>query len=111
MTYYGNNKAILFGGAVGDSGRFVITNECYQIDFTTNKWKKLKQQGKIPSQRAAHASCMIETNQILLYGGAASGGGGLSSSDLYLLDLKKNELEPTWMTVPTIGSDPGKSKK
>lgn len=42
----------------------------------------------IPSQRAAHAACMIETNQIILYGGAASGGGGLSSDELYILDLR-----------------------
>lgn len=41
LTMCGKNKAVLFGGAIGDSGKFVITNECYMIDFTTNNWVKL----------------------------------------------------------------------
>lgn len=50
-------KAVLFGGAIGDSGKFVITNETYLFDFESKRWKKLDCTGDIPSQRAAHASC------------------------------------------------------
>ncbi len=43
LTMCGKNKAILFGGAIGDSGKFIITNESYLIDFTLSKWTKLNQ--------------------------------------------------------------------
>lgn len=43
------NKAVLFGGAVGDSGKFIITNDTYLFDFSTKRWKKLEVTGNIPS--------------------------------------------------------------
>ena len=46
--------------------------------------------------------------QLVVYGGAASGGGGLSSDDLYLLDLRNNETNPSWIIIPTQGPSPGK---
>ena len=56
FTLVSKTKAVLFGGAIGDSGKFIITNETYLFDFTIKKWKKLDTQGQVPSQRAAHAS-------------------------------------------------------
>ena len=41
LTLVNKNKAILFGGAISDSGKFVITNETNSFDFLTKKWKKL----------------------------------------------------------------------
>ena len=49
FTQISKTKAILFGGAIGDSGRFIITNDTYIYDFTTLFWKKLEPSGDIPS--------------------------------------------------------------
>ena len=35
LTPISKTKAVLFGGAIGDSGKFIITNEAYSFDFTT----------------------------------------------------------------------------
>ena len=39
------SKVILFGGATGDTGRYVITGDTYALDIIGNKWSKLE--GKI----------------------------------------------------------------
>ena len=61
FTMVSKSKAVLFGGAVSVAGKFVITNETYLYDFTTNNWKKLKfsSQGITPCERAAHAAAMV----------------------------------------------------
>lgn len=41
FTLMSKTKAVLFGGAIGDSGKFIITNETYLFDFSLKKWKKL----------------------------------------------------------------------
>jgi len=35
------SKAILFGGATGDTGKYIITGDTYCLDLITNKWCKL----------------------------------------------------------------------
>lgn len=100
-------KAVLFGGATGDSGKYVITNDTYSFDTTTLVWKKLDPTGSRPSQRAAHASCSIEFYQMIVFGGA-TGGGGLTSDELYLLDLKNGEDKAQWITISVIGTTPGR---
>jgi protein phosphatase len=97
------SKVILFGGATGDTGRYVITGDTYALDIIGNKWSKLD--GKIfhlissfahvgsgiaPSPRAAHGSCSVDSLQMVVYGGA-TGGGSLASDDLYLLDLRNGD--------------------
>jgi hypothetical protein len=62
LTMVSKTRAVLFGGAIGDSGKFIITNETYIFDVPQKKWRKLETTGPVPSQRAAHASCMIEQN-------------------------------------------------
>jgi protein phosphatase len=42
FTLISKNRAILFGGAIGDSGKFIITNETYLYDFTTRVWRKVE---------------------------------------------------------------------
>ena len=34
-------KAILFGGATGDTGKYAITGDTYCFDVNTKIWKKL----------------------------------------------------------------------
>ena len=99
-------KAVLFGGAIGDSSQYSITNDVYSLDLTTLIWKKLSPTGKKPSVRAAHASCSIELYQLMIYGGA-TGGGGLSSDELFLLDLKKGEDRAEWIPIIVSGKTPG----
>ena len=56
-------QAVWFDGTIGDSGKFIITNETFLFDFQTKKWKKIEAQ--------------IENNQMVIFGDAASGGGRL----------------------------------
>jgi protein phosphatase len=41
MTMISDTKAILFGGAIGNTGKFSITGDTYLCDLETMTWKKL----------------------------------------------------------------------
>lgn len=104
-TYLGNSKVAIFGGAIGDAGKYNITDDIYIYDLSQNKWKKIVTENT-PSARAAHAAACVDEQQLVIYGGA-TGGGSLSLDDLYILDLRK-EQRYSWMTVPTKGVTPGR---
>jgi len=36
------SKCILFGGATGDTGKYIITDNTYSLDLISNKWNKLE---------------------------------------------------------------------
>jgi len=95
-------RVVLFGGATGDAGNYRITNDAYLLTLDTNKWLNLVTTQQ-PTARAAHAAACVESNQLVVYGGA-TGGGQLSSDDLYLLDLE----QAIWMPVPVQGVTPGR---
>ncbi|KAH8739173.1 serine/threonine protein phosphatase [Cryptosporidium ryanae] len=100
-TFVGNSKVVLFGGAIGDGGRYTITADTYILDFSAGfQWKKITADNP-PSARAAHASACVDLMQLVIYGGA-TGGGSLSSDELYLLDLRKDP-HYGWMSVPICG--------
>ena len=42
ISYIAKGKAILFGGATGDTGRFSITGETYSFDVANRFWKKVE---------------------------------------------------------------------
>ncbi len=107
ITYISKGKAILFGGATGDTGRYSITGDCFSFDIATRIWTKIEATGSPPSPRAAHASAAVEVNQLVVYGGA-TGGGSLASDDIYLLDLRSNDDSALWTVVPVIGVTPGR---
>jgi protein phosphatase len=58
-----------------------------------------------PSARAAHGAACVETNKIVIYGGA-TGSGGLASDDLFLLDLKDGV--GIWNIINLNNRTPGK---
>lgn len=104
-TYMGNFAVILFGGAVGDTGRYMITNDLYSLDLASFEWSRLISEDT-PSPRAAHAAACVDSLQFVIYGGA-TGGGSLSTDELYLLDLRKDP-PLAWMSVPITGVTPGR---
>lgn len=77
ITPIGKEKAILFGGAVGDSNKasdkYVITGDTYLCDYIQKKFKKLEPRGASPTNRAAHAAVCID-QYLLVFGGALGGG-------------------------------------
>ncbi|CAD8102091.1 unnamed protein product [Paramecium primaurelia] len=99
------NKIALFGGAVGDTGRYVITGDVYIGDIIQKKWKRVEASGNVPTNRAAHQALAIELNQMIIFGGAV-GGGGLADDNLYVFELRDDT--GTWVTVPVIGTTPGR---
>jgi len=107
ITLVSKTKAVLFGGATGDTGKYSITGETFVFDCILRKWRKLEPSGSSPTQRAAHASTAVEESQLVIYGGA-TGGGGLAPDDLYLLDLRSGEDHAQWMIVPVVGTTPGR---
>jgi hypothetical protein len=42
VTYISKGKAILFGGAIGDTGKYSITADSYSFDIATRAWRKLE---------------------------------------------------------------------
>ena len=106
LTMVSKERAILFGGAVGD-GVYRITNDTYSFDCKTNKWTLLKPKNSedAPSPRAAHGSTAVEANQMVIFGGAHS-HGNLVDNELYLLKLGNNEINAKWVKVPIEGSKP-----
>ena len=54
ITQVSKTKVILFGGATGDTGKYVITGDTYTLDMMHMKWHKLEGAGFAPSPRAAH---------------------------------------------------------
>ena len=51
-------QAVWFDGTIGDSGKFIITNETFLFDFQAKKWKKIEAQ--------------IENNQMVIVGDATN---------------------------------------
>ena len=101
----GQGRAVLFGGAVSENGKYIITNDTFIFDFGTKRWKRIANaKGEIPAERAAHAAIAISGNELAIYGGAAAGQQGLLKDDLYVLDLKS----PTEYFVCKIGPYGGK---
>ena len=58
-----------------------------------------------PSARAAHGAVCVDTNKIVIYGGA-TGSGGLASDDLFHLDLR--EGVGIWNIISVSHKSPGK---
>lgn len=108
ITAISKTKVVLFGGAIGDTGRYSIVGDSYSYDCLTRTWTKIEgAAGTPPTPRAAHASYAVEAGQLVVYGGA-TGGGSLASDDLFLLDLREGEANASWMTVPVVGVTPGR---
>mmetsp|Transcript_106392 Transcript_106392/g.253988 ORF Transcript_106392/g.253988 Transcript_106392/m.253988 type:complete len:832 (-) Transcript_106392:61-2556(-) len=105
-TFVGDNRVVLFGGATGDSGRYTITADAFMLNVSSNTWSRVQAEGTLPFARAAHAAACVDHSQMVIYGGA-TGGGSLSSDELYLLDIR-NEERSQWMSVPVMGSTPGR---
>lgn len=63
MTLISKERAIMFGGAVGD-GIYRITNDTFSFDCRNLTWTQLKPRNNedCPSPRAAHASTGVEAN-------------------------------------------------
>jgi len=117
MRVVSKSKVILFGGATGDTGKYIITGDTYALDIIGNKWSKLEGKnlnlnvyvgsGIAPSPRAAHGCSSVDSLQMVVYGGAA-GGGSFAADDLYLLDLRNGDAAAQWMIVPVVGKTPGR---
>lgn len=41
------SKVVLFGGATGDTGKYIITGDTYTLDLISFKWTKLEGKGEI----------------------------------------------------------------
>jgi protein phosphatase len=81
------SKVVLFGGATGDTGKYIITGDTYTLDLISFKWTKLEGNltllslnsnmsvgsGIAPSPRAAHGSTSVDQLQMVVYGGATGG--------------------------------------
>jgi protein phosphatase len=73
ITGISKHKVVLFGGAIGDLTAYETQGDSYIFNTQTRVWTKLPTLGPAPAPRAAHAATMLETLQLVVYGGAAGG--------------------------------------
>lgn len=106
ITMISKERAVVFGGAVGDS-IYKITNDTFCYNAQVNRWSVLKpkSQEEAPSPRAAHGATAVESNQMVIFGGAHS-HGNLVDNELYLLKLSNNETLAKWVKVPVENAKP-----
>lgn len=107
LTLISDSRAILFGGAVGNSNEYTITNDTYTLDLFSKSFVKIQPQGECPEPRAVHAALALENSEFLIYGGIAE-GGKMVKDDLFLLDTSNINEKPEWSVVPIIGIKPGR---
>ncbi len=58
-----------------------------------------------PSPRAAHAATCVDSNQLVVFGGAYS-NGNLVDNDLFLLKIVNKDSTARWIKVPVKGNKP-----
>ena len=106
ITIVSKERAVVFGGAVGDSV-YKITNDTFCYNSTLNKWITLKpkSQDEAPSPRAAHGATAVESNQMVIFGGAHS-HGNMVDNELYLLKIGNTESLAKWVKVPVENAKP-----
>lgn len=106
ITMISKERAVVFGGAVGDS-IYKITNDTFCYNAQVGRWTVLKpkSQDEAPSPRAAHGATAVESNQMVIFGGAHS-HGNLVDNELYLLKLSNNETLAKWVKVPVENAKP-----
>ena len=42
VTQVSKSKVVIFGGATGDTGKYIITGDTYVLDLIGSKWSKLE---------------------------------------------------------------------
>ena len=79
ITLIDKHRAVLFGGAVGDTGKqscyigkYLITGDTFLCEFLNKKFRKLEPKGVPPANRAAHSSVFVD-NCLYVFGGALGG--------------------------------------
>lgn len=108
ITLVSRDRAILFGGAIGE-GNYKITNDLFSFDCKCNRWTALKTKNpnETPPPRAAHAATAVQANQMVVFGGSQS-NGNLADNNLYLLKITHSEPNGKWVLVPVDGVLPSK---
>ena len=106
ITLVTKEKAVLFGGAVGDL-IYRITNDVFSFDCKLNKWSVLRPKHSefSPSPRAAHGATAIDINQLVIFGGAHA-HGNFVDNELYFLKLRGSDVNGKWVNVPVEGIKP-----
>ena len=72
LTLINPTKAILFGGAVGDTKSFQLSNETFIYNIMTRIWMNLSDlpYTTLPEPRAAHAAAANDLSQLLIHSGS-----------------------------------------
>jgi len=55
---------VIFGGATGDTGKYIITGDTYALDLISSKWSKLE--GELTNMKEVHRIIKDETGRIVL---------------------------------------------
>ncbi|CAO3674013.1 unnamed protein product [Rhizopus stolonifer] len=87
----------VFGGGNGPN----YFNDLYVLNIDTLNWTKPKIQGKFPSPRRAHTTCLWN-QKIIVIGG---GDGARALADVYALDISNPE-SLQWTEIETQGVSP-----
>ena len=98
------NELLVFGGAVEkEQEKFITTNDTFIIRMDTLQIVDVNSKGMVPFQRAAHATTKINTNEVIMFGGAHV-DRKMSENKLY--HLKVSNYVGNWSEVKTNGQRP-----
>lgn len=78
-TPISKTRVVLFGGATGESNKYVMTDAVYVFYLFKKTWSKIEcknfskflASGSKPNPRAAHAATAVDGNKMVVYGGAS----------------------------------------
>ena len=88
-----NNSIYIFGGRSQDN----VFNDCFKLNLETMEWTKVETSGNIPSPRYSHTSNVINSTQLLIFGGISN--SSTLYNDVYVLDTLTN----VWSKIETKG--------
>lgn len=99
------DRLLVFGGAVENgAGAFATTNDTFLVDCATAAWHRLRNEGAVPCQRAAHAMAGVDAMEAMMFGGALV-GGSITKEQLY--KVRVEGAAAVWTEVTTTGARPG----
>ena len=54
------SKVVIFGGATGDTGKYIITGDTYALDLISSKWSKLEGKNWLHIDVISLVACLLD---------------------------------------------------
>lgn len=92
MAYIGDDKVLMFGGALDFDG--TLSNETWIYDLSENLWTQITPSRGVPSARYKHSMAYIGDDKVVLFGGVVDFLNETVSNQTFIYDLSENNWAP-----------------